>query len=101
MLCGRETDKATVEMECMEKGFLAKIIQGDGSKRKKKVGEVIAITVKEKKEQEKKKKKPEEAEKTNSRERGGRKSKKRKGKLSKRKEEWTKMQGRKEKETGI
>ena len=39
------TDKATVEMECMEEGFLAKIIQGDGSKKKKKVGEVIAITV--------------------------------------------------------
>ncbi|KAG6489869.1 hypothetical protein ZIOFF_051150 [Zingiber officinale] len=33
-----ETDKATVEMECMEEGYLAKIIHGDGSKEIK-VGE--------------------------------------------------------------
>ncbi|OAY53174.1 dihydrolipoyllysine-residue acetyltransferase component 2 of pyruvate dehydrogenase complex, mitochondrial [Manihot esculenta] len=44
VLCEVETDKATVEMECMEEGFLAKIIKGDGSKEIK-VGEVIAITV--------------------------------------------------------
>ncbi|AQK59746.1 Dihydrolipoyllysine-residue acetyltransferase component 2 of pyruvate dehydrogenase complex mitochondrial [Zea mays] len=39
-------DKATVEMECMEEGYLAKIIHGDGAKEIK-VGEVIAITVEE------------------------------------------------------
>lgn len=33
-------DKATVEMECMEEGFLAKIIRGDGAKEIK-VGEVL------------------------------------------------------------
>ncbi|KAG6669145.1 hypothetical protein I3843_01G214300 [Carya illinoinensis] len=44
VLCEVETDKATVEMECMEEGYLAKIIHGDGSKEIK-VGEVIAITV--------------------------------------------------------
>ncbi|XAR49916.1 Dihydrolipoyllysine-residue acetyltransferase [Bertholletia excelsa] len=44
VLCEVETDKATVEMECMEEGYLAKIIRGDGSKEIK-VGEVIAITV--------------------------------------------------------
>ncbi|XP_010062665.2 dihydrolipoyllysine-residue acetyltransferase component 2 of pyruvate dehydrogenase complex, mitochondrial [Eucalyptus grandis] len=44
VLCEVETDKATVEMECMEEGYLAKIIKGDGSKEIK-VGEVIAITV--------------------------------------------------------
>ena len=33
-------DKATVEMECMEEGYLAKIICGDGSKEIK-VGEVL------------------------------------------------------------
>lgn len=32
-------DKATVEMECMEEGYLAKIVHGDGSKEIK-VGEV-------------------------------------------------------------
>lgn len=32
-------DKATVEMECMEEGYLAKIIRGDGEKEIK-VGEV-------------------------------------------------------------
>lgn len=46
VLCEVETDKATVEMECMEEGFLAKIIKGDGSKEIK-VGEIIAITVEE------------------------------------------------------
>ncbi|KAF5745530.1 hypothetical protein HS088_TW07G01121 [Tripterygium wilfordii] len=46
VLCEVETDKATVEMECMEEGYLAKIIRGDGSKDIK-VGEVIAITVEE------------------------------------------------------
>ncbi|GLU14303.1 hypothetical protein SLE2022_308800 [Rubroshorea leprosula] len=44
VLCEVETDKATVEMECMEEGYLAKIIKGDGSKEIK-VGEIIAITV--------------------------------------------------------
>lgn len=34
-------DKATVEMECMEEGYLAKIIKGDGSKEIK-VGEVLS-----------------------------------------------------------
>ncbi|XP_010242279.1 PREDICTED: dihydrolipoyllysine-residue acetyltransferase component 2 of pyruvate dehydrogenase complex, mitochondrial-like [Nelumbo nucifera] len=46
VLCEVETDKATVEMECMEEGYIAKIIHGDGSKEIK-VGEVIAITVEE------------------------------------------------------
>ncbi|GER28393.1 dihydrolipoyllysine-residue acetyltransferase component 2 of pyruvate dehydrogenase complex [Striga asiatica] len=31
VLCEVETDKATVEMECMEEGYLAKILRGDGS----------------------------------------------------------------------
>ncbi|CAM8956384.1 unnamed protein product [Rhodiola kirilowii] len=44
VLCEVETDKATVEMECMEEGYLAKIVCGDGAKEIK-VGEVIAITV--------------------------------------------------------
>jgi pyruvate dehydrogenase E2 component (dihydrolipoamide acetyltransferase) len=44
VLCEVETDKATVEMECMEEGYLAKIVHGDGVKEIK-VGEVIAITV--------------------------------------------------------
>ncbi|XP_015890716.3 dihydrolipoyllysine-residue acetyltransferase component 3 of pyruvate dehydrogenase complex, mitochondrial isoform X1 [Ziziphus jujuba] len=44
VLCEVETDKATVEMECMEEGYLAKILRGDGEKEIK-VGEVIAITV--------------------------------------------------------
>ncbi|KAJ4776792.1 Acetyltransferase component of pyruvate dehydrogenase complex [Rhynchospora pubera] len=44
VLCEVETDKATVEMECMEEGYLAKIIHGDGSKEIK-VGEIIAIMV--------------------------------------------------------
>jgi hypothetical protein len=34
-----DQDKATVEMECMEEGYLAKIVQGDGAKEIK-VGEV-------------------------------------------------------------
>ncbi|XP_022715182.1 dihydrolipoyllysine-residue acetyltransferase component 2 of pyruvate dehydrogenase complex, mitochondrial-like [Durio zibethinus] len=46
VLCEVETDKATVEMECMEEGYLAKIVKGDGSKEIK-VGEIIAITVEE------------------------------------------------------
>ncbi|KAL0914470.1 hypothetical protein M5K25_014818 [Dendrobium thyrsiflorum] len=46
VLCEVETDKATVEMECMEEGYLAKIIKGDGAQNIK-VGEVIAITVEE------------------------------------------------------
>eukprot|EP00262_Sarcandra_glabra_P000632 TRINITY_DN1076_c1_g2_i1.p1 TRINITY_DN1076_c1_g2~~TRINITY_DN1076_c1_g2_i1.p1 ORF type:complete len:441 (-),score=90.65 TRINITY_DN1076_c1_g2_i1:372-1613(-) len=46
VLCEVETDKATVEMECMEEGYIAKIIHGDG-KKDIKVGEVIAITVEE------------------------------------------------------
>ncbi|KZV45753.1 dihydrolipoamide acetyltransferase component of pyruvate dehydrogenase [Dorcoceras hygrometricum] len=46
VLCEVETDKATVEMECMEEGYLAKILRGDGSSGIK-VGETIAITVEE------------------------------------------------------
>ncbi|GAA0173152.1 acetyltransferase [Lithospermum erythrorhizon] len=46
VLCEVETDKATVELECMEEGYIAKILQGDGSNSIK-VGEVIAITVEE------------------------------------------------------
>ncbi|KAL4278090.1 hypothetical protein GQ457_03G040150 [Hibiscus cannabinus] len=46
VLCEVETDKATVELECMEEGYLAKIIKGDGAKEIK-VGEIIAITVEE------------------------------------------------------
>lgn len=46
VLCEVETDKATVEMECMEDGYIAKIIHGDGAKEIK-VGEVIAIIVEE------------------------------------------------------
>ncbi|KAJ0745046.1 putative dihydrolipoyllysine-residue acetyltransferase [Helianthus annuus] len=52
VLCEVETDKATVEMECMEEGYLAKIIHGDGAKEIK-VGEVIAITVEDKEDIEK------------------------------------------------
>ncbi|XP_026457814.1 dihydrolipoyllysine-residue acetyltransferase component 2 of pyruvate dehydrogenase complex, mitochondrial-like isoform X3 [Papaver somniferum] len=44
VLCVVETYKATVEMECMEEGYLAKIVHGDGAKDIK-VGEAIAITV--------------------------------------------------------
>jgi len=46
VLCEVETDKATVEMECMEEGYLAKIVCGDGAKEIK-VGEIICITVEE------------------------------------------------------
>ncbi|XP_072995758.1 dihydrolipoyllysine-residue acetyltransferase component 2 of pyruvate dehydrogenase complex, mitochondrial-like [Typha latifolia] len=46
VLCEVETDKATVEMECMEEGYIAKIIHGDGAKEIK-VGEIIVITVEE------------------------------------------------------
>ncbi|XP_042024562.1 dihydrolipoyllysine-residue acetyltransferase component 2 of pyruvate dehydrogenase complex, mitochondrial-like [Salvia splendens] len=46
VLCEVETDKATVEMECMEEGYLAKILRGDGSSGVQ-VGEIIAITVEE------------------------------------------------------
>ncbi|CAH1449760.1 unnamed protein product [Lactuca virosa] len=46
VLC-EETDKGTVEMECMEEGYLAKIIHGDGAKEIQ-VGEVIAINVEDK-----------------------------------------------------
>ncbi|VVB00248.1 unnamed protein product [Arabis nemorensis] len=44
VLCEVETDKATVEMECMEEGYLAKIVKAEGTKEIQ-VGEVIAITV--------------------------------------------------------
>ncbi|KAL1559152.1 dihydrolipoyllysine-residue acetyltransferase [Salvia divinorum] len=46
VLCEVETDKASVEMECMEEGYLAKIVLGDGSTGIK-VGEIIAVTVEE------------------------------------------------------
>ncbi|KAL5730608.1 dihydrolipoyllysine-residue acetyltransferase [Ranunculus cassubicifolius] len=46
VLCEVETDKATVEMESMEDGYLAKIVHGDGAKEIQ-VGEVICITVEE------------------------------------------------------
>ncbi|XP_047341889.1 dihydrolipoyllysine-residue acetyltransferase component 3 of pyruvate dehydrogenase complex, mitochondrial-like [Impatiens glandulifera] len=46
VLCEIETDKATVEMECMEEGYLAKIVKGDGAKEIQ-VGGIIAITVEE------------------------------------------------------
>ncbi|KAK2423685.1 Dihydrolipoamide acetyltransferase, long form protein [Trifolium repens] len=44
VLCEVETDKATVEMECMEEDYLAKIVRKEGEKEIK-VGEVIAVTV--------------------------------------------------------
>ncbi|KAK9109898.1 hypothetical protein Sjap_017958 [Stephania japonica] len=44
ILCEVETDNATVEMECTEEVFLAKIIHGDGAKVIK-VGEVNATEV--------------------------------------------------------
>uniref|UniRef100_A0A8R7QTA8 Lipoyl-binding domain-containing protein n=1 Tax=Triticum urartu TaxID=4572 RepID=A0A8R7QTA8_TRIUA len=46
VLCEVETDKATVEMECMEEGYLAKIVCGDGAKEIK-VGEVHICIIKE------------------------------------------------------
>ncbi|WCJ19193.1 Dihydrolipoyllysine-residue acetyltransferase component 1 of pyruvate dehydrogenase complex mitochondrial [Euphorbia peplus] len=44
ILCEIETDKATVEFECLEEGFLAKILSPEGSKDVP-VGQPIAITV--------------------------------------------------------
>eukprot|EP01018_Ginkgo_biloba_P015450 Gb_34194 [translate_table: standard] len=44
VLCEIETDKATLDMESMEEGYVAKILRGDGTKEIK-VGEVIAIMV--------------------------------------------------------
>lgn len=44
VLCEIETDKATLEMEAMEEGYLAKILCGDGSKDIP-VGQAIAILV--------------------------------------------------------
>eukprot|EP00246_Nothoceros_aenigmaticus_P013245 TRINITY_DN447_c0_g1_i4.p1 TRINITY_DN447_c0_g1~~TRINITY_DN447_c0_g1_i4.p1 ORF type:complete len:536 (-),score=79.51 TRINITY_DN447_c0_g1_i4:454-2031(-) len=44
VLCEIETDKATLEMESMEEGYLAKIIVGDGAKDIK-VGQPICIVV--------------------------------------------------------
>ncbi|CAH1449759.1 unnamed protein product [Lactuca virosa] len=41
VLC-EETDKGTVEMECMEEGYLAKIIHGDGAKEIQ-VGEISVM----------------------------------------------------------
>uniref|UniRef100_A0A0A9F4E1 Acetyltransferase component of pyruvate dehydrogenase complex n=1 Tax=Arundo donax TaxID=35708 RepID=A0A0A9F4E1_ARUDO len=46
VLCEVETDKATVEMESMEEGYLAKIIHGDSAKEIN-VGKIIAVTVEE------------------------------------------------------
>eukprot|EP00252_Welwitschia_mirabilis_P003335 TRINITY_DN13413_c0_g1_i1.p1 TRINITY_DN13413_c0_g1~~TRINITY_DN13413_c0_g1_i1.p1 ORF type:complete len:536 (+),score=126.10 TRINITY_DN13413_c0_g1_i1:74-1681(+) len=46
VLCEIETDKATIDMESMEEGYIAKIIKGDGSTDIK-VGEVIAVMVDE------------------------------------------------------
>ncbi|KAJ7551544.1 hypothetical protein O6H91_06G019800 [Diphasiastrum complanatum] len=47
VLCEIETDKATLEMESMEDGYLAKILLGDGSKDVP-VGKTIAIVVENK-----------------------------------------------------
>ncbi|CAI9091244.1 OLC1v1026212C1 [Oldenlandia corymbosa var. corymbosa] len=44
VLCEIETDKATLEFECLEEGFLAKILVPEGSKDVP-VGRPIAITV--------------------------------------------------------
>lgn len=44
ILCDIETDKATLEFECLEEGFLAKILVPEGSKDVS-VGQPIAITV--------------------------------------------------------
>ncbi|MCO5593991.1 hypothetical protein L7F22_048010 [Adiantum nelumboides] len=44
VLCEIETDKATLEMEAMDEGFLAKILCGDGSKDIP-VGQPIAVVV--------------------------------------------------------
>ncbi|CAM6105190.1 unnamed protein product [Calypogeia fissa] len=47
VLCEIETDKATLEMESMEEGYLAKIIVGDGTKDIQ-VGQPICIMVESK-----------------------------------------------------
>ncbi|KAL6552759.1 Pyruvate dehydrogenase complex component E2 1 [Orobanche hederae] len=44
VICEIETDKATLEFECLEEGFLAKILVTEGSKDVP-VGQPIAITV--------------------------------------------------------
>ncbi|KAI3458891.1 hypothetical protein Pfo_015554 [Paulownia fortunei] len=44
VICEIETDKATLEFECLEEGFLAKILAPEGSKEVA-VGQPIAITV--------------------------------------------------------
>lgn len=44
VICEIETDKATIEHECLEEGFLAKILAPEGSKDIA-VGQPIAITV--------------------------------------------------------
>ncbi|KAL0317296.1 UNVERIFIED_CONTAM: pyruvate dehydrogenase complex, mitochondrial [Sesamum angustifolium] len=44
VICEIETDKATLEFECLEEGFLAKILVPEGSKDVP-VGQPIAITV--------------------------------------------------------
>ena len=41
-----ETDKATIEWEAMEEGFIAKILKGDGSKDIP-IGEAVAVLVEE------------------------------------------------------
>ncbi|XP_059665996.1 dihydrolipoyllysine-residue acetyltransferase component 1 of pyruvate dehydrogenase complex, mitochondrial isoform X2 [Cornus florida] len=46
VICEIETDKATLEFECLEEGFLAKILVPEGSKDVP-VGQPIAITVEE------------------------------------------------------
>ncbi|KAK1382587.1 Dihydrolipoamide acetyltransferase component of pyruvate dehydrogenase complex [Heracleum sosnowskyi] len=46
VICEIETDKATLEFECLEEGFLAKILVPEGSKDIP-VGQPIAITVEE------------------------------------------------------
>ncbi|CAN4084273.1 unnamed protein product [Withania somnifera] len=45
VLCEVETDKATVEMECMEEGYLAKILREDGASGIK-VGEIPLSNIK-------------------------------------------------------
>ncbi|CAK9159606.1 unnamed protein product [Ilex paraguariensis] len=44
VICEIETDKATLEFECLEEGFLAKILAPEGSKDVA-VGQPIAITI--------------------------------------------------------
>ncbi|XP_071732093.1 dihydrolipoyllysine-residue acetyltransferase component 1 of pyruvate dehydrogenase complex, mitochondrial [Rutidosis leptorrhynchoides] len=44
IICDIETDKATLEFECLEEGYLAKILAPDGTKDVP-VGNAIAITV--------------------------------------------------------